>query len=124
MIRQSLPLLAAAALAAALATPVSAQTKLVVTASRAELPVVRVGYADLNLASATGQANLNLRVKKAVNMVCESHKGRSAKETASFNNCRTFASEGARPQVEAAIANAAGGTNIAMASPAIRIAVR
>lgn len=63
-----------------------------------------VSYADLNLASAYGATTLDRRVRGAVGRVCEPLDMRE-----SFNEhgyCRSFALNGARPQMDRAILRA------------------
>lgn len=64
----------------------------------------RVSYADLNLASDMDVRRLNFRVGAAVNRVCLPLDQRST--YAQHNSCRSFARNGAKPQVERAIARA------------------
>ena len=111
----ALSLCAAAALTAlsvAVVTPAQARpAQVVVTAQRVELPIRRVSYRDLNLASAAGQATLQSRVGFAVKQVCGEPAQHAEKTLASFTRysaCRGFAWDGARPQVAAAIDRARG----------------
>jgi UrcA family protein len=64
----------------------------------------RVSYADLDLASQAGVASLNFRVSGAVKRVCAPHDERHS--FGDYGACRSFASDGAEPQVALAIARA------------------
>ena len=74
---------------------------LVVTAPLERLPVERVSYADLNLASARGKALLERRVGSAVREVCLGASNHRA-ATYAESSCRTAAWADARPQMELA----------------------
>lgn len=98
------PIPAAAAIAAATALVVP-------TVSRAdESNSMRVSYADLNLASATGQHTLRGRIGQAAVIVCEMEDSRQLAISTATNLCRTGAIKGAEPAYEAAVASARRGT--------------
>jgi len=80
-----------------------------------------VSYADLNLASIEGRSRLESRVRGAVGRVCPGGHPADLTTASIAGECRTAAWEGARPQMEAAIANA--GRGYAMAG-AIAVAAR
>jgi len=61
----------------------------------------RVTYADLNLASAAGERTLVRRVGSAVGAVCSPHT-----YVIDGKICRTFAWNGAQPQIDRAVARA------------------
>ena len=63
-------------------------------------PMVRVSYADLNLSTQAGRAELSVRINHAVDTVC----GRPPltvkyDETAYYNYCRSLARHGADQQL-------------------------
>ena len=63
-------------------------------------PTVRVSYADLNLSTQAGRAELSARINHAVDRVC----GRPPltvkyDETAYYNYCRSLARDGADQQL-------------------------
>lgn len=64
----------------------------------------RVSYADLDLSSASGVDRLNLRVSGAVKRVCAPHDERYS--FGDYGACRSFALDGAGPQVALAITRA------------------
>jgi UrcA family protein len=84
----------------------------------------RVSYADLNLASAEGVKTLTWRVSGAVQRVCAPLQGGA---NLAHLQCRSFAMNGAKPQIELAITRAqeiaANGTS-SIAPVAIVIATR
>lgn len=97
---------AAAALAAATALVVP-------TVSRAsETNSVRVSYADLNLASFSGQQSLQRRITYAARVVCDLEDSRQLPVELATKICRNEAVASARPAYEAAIASARHGTVI------------
>lgn len=76
----------------------------------------RVGYGDLDLATASGQRRLHWRVSGAVNEVCAPLSGMHFRITQ--QQCRSFAWNGARPQMALAVRRAQeiaarGSSNIA-----------
>lgn len=83
----------------------------------------RVGYRDLNLASASGQKALTSRVRSAVGTVCSPLDGTNLRTRQ--QHCRSFAWHGAKPQMARAIERAqqlaaTGSTSL----PQVAIAVR
>ena len=86
---------------AVVATPVHAKSPIVVVAD-ADIVVRNISYADLNLASSSGEATLNRRVGGGIQSLCLEATGGS---DASFmpnilsRKCRTSAWSQARPQV-------------------------
>lgn len=64
----------------------------------------RVSYADLNLASAAGIGKLTTRVRGAVRSVCRPLDDRST--SAEHVGCKSFAWNGAKPQMDRAITRA------------------
>ena len=110
-----LALVAASIAAAAAAEPV-------VVEGRPPANMIRVGYADLNLATSDGQAALDARVRSAARQLCIDrgvigvwHKMKSRK-------CLTEALADARPQIRQAVADF-GTTRLAGAG-AIEVAAR
>lgn len=103
----------------------------VVTAPRtADETVVRVGFADLNLALAADQRRLDRRVSSAIRDVCginDFYAARTVSNHALYRACSDKASDSAQSQMAAAIARArtqfAGGGND-VASTAILISAR
>jgi len=74
------------------------------TVSQAAEPnSVRVSYADLNLASATGQHTLQRRIGFAAVVVCEIEDSRDMALAAATHACRTTAVADARPAYDAAV---------------------
>lgn len=103
----------------AFTAPVSAKGKpIVVVARQAEdVPTRRVSYADLNLASLSGEKMLTRRVTGAVRSVCNESVGDGG-NVHDYFDCRSFAWAGARPQMTLAIQRArqiarAGSSSIA-----------
>jgi UrcA family protein len=77
------------------------------TVSHAEtINSMRVSYADLNLASATGQVSLQRRINYAARTVCEIEDSRELALAHATNLCRGDAVAGAWPAYEAAVAAA------------------
>lgn len=112
-------------------TPAQAKSDpVVITGQRiGDLPTRRVGFADLNLASAAGQRTLERRVGFAVKQVCFAG-GHAIDQTvesyANFRGCSDFAWDGARPQIAAAVDRARalalnGNGAVAVGSVAITI---
>ena len=113
--------------AALIATPAFAQNRsVVVTAPRDDLvPTRRVTYADLNLASLSGEKALNRRVGAAVLGVCKESVGLQPLPFVE-QSCREWAWHGAKPQIARAVQRAreiasTGTSSIAAASIAISI---
>ena len=89
----------------AISPPASAQGRPVVVLAPADVPTRRVGYADLNLATSSGEKMLNRRVGQAVRSVCKEAIG-NAFDFYGTIECRDFAWDGARPQMKRAIRRA------------------
>lgn len=111
-----------------LVAPASARPPVVVTGD-ADLVVRHVSYADLNLASATGEKILNRRVGGAVISVCNEATGGPG---AGFGlgsmmaRCKAAAWGGARPQIRLAVQRAreiaaTGSSNIAAVAIVINV---
>jgi UrcA family protein len=101
---KAIPVAAALAAAAALVVP---------TVSRAsETNSVRVSYADLNLASSSGQHSLQRRIMFAARIVCELEDSRQLPLMAATNACRSGAIAGVQPAYETAGASARHGVVI------------
>ena len=84
------------------------QTQTVVANQNGEaLPTMTVSYGDLNLTSGSGQRSLTHRVRAAVEFVCPSASGEHDLRTLMENDrCSKAAWTSARPQIEAAVAQA------------------
>jgi UrcA family protein len=101
---KAIPVAAALVASAALVLP---------TVSRAdEATSMRVSYADLNLASDTGQHTLQNRIVFAARVVCQLEDSRQLPIWTATNRCRNGAIESARPAYEAAVASARHGVVI------------
>ncbi|MDP9421652.1 MAG: UrcA family protein [Pseudomonadota bacterium] len=104
----------------AMAPAASAKERPVVVVAPADIPTRRVGYADLNLATSTGEKTLNHRVAGAVRSVCKEAVG-NAFDFYGMIECRDFAWDGARPQMKRAVRRAqdiaaTGSSSIAVAA--------
>jgi len=84
------------------ATPSLAQSQLDVRAVSST-----VSYADLNLANADGRATLERRVRSAANQLCQPDIAGVTGERVLRQRCYVAAIEGARPQIDAAVARGA-----------------
>src|SRR5690348_5374951 len=94
-------LLIIASLAAACSAPAAA--------FQSELgQAVLVRYADLDLSTLTGRAELDRRVKRAVRRACDSGEPRGASDVARIAACKDRASRDAGRQIEIATANPEG----------------
>lgn len=84
------------------ASPVDARKRpVVITAPHPDQFVERVSYSDLNLVLSSDQTTLNRRVGRAVGKVCP------ANETVMVRtHCRSYARNGAKPQIALAIERA------------------
>lgn len=82
-----------------------AQEPLIVEGSYGELPTAVVGYSDLNLARPAGVSRLNARIRHAAEILCYDYGVRSVKENIISMNCEREAIDGARPQVDQAVAD-------------------
>ena len=91
------------------AAPVSGQApgaSRLVTAADAEMPTVRVGYADLNLDSAQGRAALTRRIDKAASAVCRNAASMvdPLQAPTALNRCRTAAQTAANARLASVLA--------------------
>ncbi len=84
------------------ATPSLAQGQIAVRAVSSE-----VSYADLNLANEEGRATLERRVRNAASQLCQPAIAGVTAERYLRHRCYVGAIEGARPQIEAAVARRA-----------------
>nr|NUR37290.1 UrcA family protein [Sphingomonas sp.] len=99
---KTLPALAALAAAGALLTPTISQA--------ADTDSVRVSYADLNLASDSGQSALQGRIAVAAETVCGPADHRDVPFTQRVRECRSGTIADAQPAYQAAINAARHGT--------------
>ena len=74
-------------------------------APRSEYPTRYVSYSDLNLVHEAGLKTLNRRVNSAVREVCRESTGGSDDFYLEMG-CRSFAWDGARPQIDRAVERA------------------
>ena len=89
----------------------AAATLVVPTASQAEESnSMRVSYADLNLASTTGQGVLQRRMVGAAKIVCVIEDSREIALRSATNSCRSDAVARAWPAYEAAVSAARRGS--------------
>ncbi|MGE5562764.1 MAG: UrcA family protein [Bacillota bacterium] len=95
---KTLPALAALVVAALFVTPTVTQA--------AETNSVRVSYADLNLASDSGQHALRGRIAFAARVVCELEDSRQMDVAKATNLCRSDSIARAEPAFEQALAAA------------------
>ena len=106
--------------------PAFAAERVTVTAERVPLqaPTKIVRYGDLNLASAAGEKARVRRVGGAVREVCQPY-GNSFEDHLIIRSCKSYAWQGARPQIASAIQRARfNGSSLAAASLTISIAGR
>lgn len=105
------------------ATEASARDIKVVAQRQGDIQTERVSYADLDLTSDRGVRKLNARVDGAVSRVCFAFDYIDSDTKA---NCRSFAMDGAKPQIELATrrAHELASTGFSAIAPvAIRIAL-
>ena len=108
----------------AVGPPASAQGRPVVVLAPPDIPTRRVGYADLNLGTSSGEKMLNRRVGQAVRSVCKEAIGNNFDFHGTIE-CRDFAWDGALPQMKRAIRRAheiAAGQTPPIAATAIVLA--
>jgi len=98
MMLKTLPALAALAVATVLVIPTVSQA--------AEVPSVRVTYADLNLGTSFGQNKLQRRISFAAVQVCGSSDPRDLNLVRAVTDCRTDTIAYAQPAFEAAVGHA------------------
>ena len=101
---KAIPVAAAIAAAAALVVPTVGRA--------AETNSVRVSYADLNLASHSGQQSLQRRITFAARIVCDLEDSRQLPVALATNVCRNDAVASTLPAYEAAVASARHGAVI------------
>jgi UrcA family protein len=99
---KTLPALAALVAAGALLTPTISQA--------AETDSVRVSYADLNLASDSGQTALQGRIAFAAEVVCGPADHRDVLFTQKVHECRSATIADVQPAYQAAVNSARRGT--------------
>jgi UrcA family protein len=87
------PALAAICLAGAFAAPAAA----------ADIVTVKVGYSDLDLASADGKDALETRIAAAVKTACAKPDTRSLKSAQAWQSCKDSAASSAAEQFEKTI---------------------
>jgi|SoiMethySBSTD1v2_1073268.scaffolds.fasta_scaffold1295334_1 UrcA family protein len=93
---------------AMVATPVEAKSPIIVVAD-SDIVIRSISYADLNLASASGEATLNGRVGGGIKSLClEATDGADSGFVPNVwsHKCRTSAWNQARPQVSQAVRRA------------------
>ena len=88
----------------AFAGPASAKDVTVLGQAPADHLTTIISYADLDLGTPAGANELSLRVASAVDYVCSPHDQRSTFQE--YGACRSYARNGARPQMDQAIARA------------------
>lgn len=93
---KTLPAVGALIIAAVLVVPTVSQA--------ASSNMVRVSYADLNLASARGIAALHGRIAVAARDVCEIENSRDPALASATRACRSGAITDAQPAIDAAVA--------------------
>ena len=111
------------------APPASAKERPVIVTAPTQMVVRRISYADLNLASASGEKRLHNRVGGAVRDLCnEATGGRDGSMSAFFalQSCGNDAWDQANPQIARAVLRAhqiasTGSTSIAAAAISITI---
>jgi UrcA family protein len=119
-------LVVAALTAAALATPGHAAQRAdvtVVSPPPAGALVRYVSYADLDLASAAGRDRLESRIAGAVSRVCPAGHPADLTTAALTDTCRDIAWDGARAQMNFALARAANG-QLALRGGTIAVSAR
>ncbi|WP_187107723.1 UrcA family protein [Sphingomonas xanthus] len=91
-----------------LAAPAGAQDSPVVVYGEPDqnIRTERVSYADLNLASTSGEKKLNGRVDRAVERVCLFDIGQRGSEVIQYKRCAGGAWDHARPQIAQAVERA------------------
>jgi UrcA family protein len=94
-----------------------AQPPIIVTME--PVPTERVSYADLNLASASGQARLEARIRSAAEHVCFLTNDRSLDKYMPERRCFTTAYNGGVSQMNSLVA--AQGSNPSLAAAAITV---
>jgi UrcA family protein len=113
---KALPALAALATAAELLVPTVSHA--------AEVPSVRVSYADLNLATDFGQDKLQRRIAFAAGQVCGTSDPRDLIFARAVTYCRTETTADVQPAFEAAVAAQRHGTVTVGAATALIVTAR
>ena len=98
----------------AIAAPSFAQEPPLIIYGGANVKTERVGFADLQLASASEQKRLKHRVGGAIERVCDIDLGRDGLQDHGYYACANTAWESAAPQIAEAVAT--GKTSIAGAA--------
>lgn len=102
--------------------PAEAQGGLTVVGQRQNVPVAKVRYGDLDLASAAGERRLWSRIALAIDSVCPAFDRHSLDDAEAIRACRTTAKASADPQAAAAISrDRSGGSGLVAASAVITI---
>ena len=86
------------------AAPASAQQPVVVYGEALNANTERVAFADLRLASLSGQKRLHQRVGGAIERVCDLDVGRQGLQDRGYYSCADTAWAAAAPQIAEAIA--------------------
>jgi len=108
----------------ALATPSHAAEAPIVSTANVDYRTIRVSYADLDLAEANGVDRLNRRVRWAARSVCDKFSNfRPLGELQASNQCFKTSLERAGRDVELAVAQVRGGSQLAAREPAGSIGV-
>ena len=110
----------AASLVVALA-PAAAQETTVTGLRTGDLPTEFVRYSDLDLTSSSDQTRLATRVRKAAYRICGQFSPLDLPIAKQAYECHGVALNGARPQMDSAIAAARNGTQVAALSAVIRV---
>ena len=113
---KTLPALAALAMASALVVPTVSQA--------AEVPSVRVSYADLNLATDFGQNKLQRRIAFAAGQVCGTSDPRDLNLVRAVSDCRTETIADVQPAFQLAVGRARHGTVEVLDTAALIVTAR
>ena len=87
-----------------------------------DVPVVRVGFADLNLRSQAGQKSLHYRIRAAVRSMCEEPGTCDEGSMMDATHCSTLAWQSASAQIDRAVDVAANPNKGKLAMSSISIA--
>ncbi len=102
---KALPIIAAMIAATLVTAPANAASD--------NIPTRVVRYADLNLATAAGQATLNRRIVNAARAVCAADNNPDLRARQAANKCYRTAIASANRQAEIAVANSRGTSSAA-----------
>ena len=93
-----------------------------IAAPKGDTQSVEVSYSDINLASASGQAQLQNRVRRAVAKVCGyESSSRDLASTSSMRTCMKQSSSNANVEIAALVNGSRLGTErVAMATPTLK----